>query len=293
MIRPMVRLLLAVGILLALAAPARADTRTLTLRYGPVHMGGYNVEFPKAAVKAPKVNGYVTYMTASLVDQRGRPITIRDVMLHHLVFHRSGPRPELGPCTSRSGEAIYGTGEENEDLRFPGGYGYRVRKADKWRITSMLMSHSERSIDAYIQYKVTVVTGRAMKNVEPFWVRANGCGAQVSYAVLATAARAPATTASTTGRSRSTAGSSPPAGTCTAARRTCGCPSRAVRHRRILDNSPHFGMPDHIYYKARPILHEPGPFDTRYFMSRTGIPVRKGEVIRLNATTTTAPRTRA
>ena len=40
----------------------------------------------------------------------------------------------------------------------------------------MLMSHSERSIDAYIQYKVTVVTGRAMKNVEPFWVRANGCG---------------------------------------------------------------------------------------------------------------------
>ena len=33
----------------------------------------------------------------------------------------------------------------------------------------MLMSHRERSIDAYIQYKVTVVTGRAMKRVEPFW----------------------------------------------------------------------------------------------------------------------------
>ena len=40
-----------------------------------------------------------------------------------------GPRPELGPCSSRSGEAIYGTGEEREDLRLPGGYGYRVRKA--------------------------------------------------------------------------------------------------------------------------------------------------------------------
>jgi plastocyanin len=53
--------------------------------------------------------------------------------------------------------------------------------------------------------------------------------------------------------------------------------------RRILDNSPRFGTPDHIYYRARPILHEPGPFDTRYFMSRTGIPVRKGEVIRLSA----------
>ena len=47
-------------------------------------------------------------------------------------------------------------------------------------------------------------------------------------------------------------------------------------NRRILDNAPHFGTPDHLYYAARPILHEPGPFDTRYFMSRPeGIPVRK------------------
>ena len=283
MMRPMVRLLLAVGILLALAAPARADTRTLTLRYGPVHMGGYNVEFPKAAVKAPKVNGYVTYMTASLVDKRGRPITIRDVMLHHLVFHRSGPRPELGPCTSRSGEAIYGTGEENEDLRFPGGYGYRVRKADKWRITSMLMSHSERSIDAYIQYKVTVVTGRAMKNVEPFWVRANGCGAQVSYAVLGDGGPG-------SSYNRFYDWKIPFDGRIVAAgghlhggAKDMWMSQPRCQDRRILDNSPHFGMPDHIYYKARPILHEPGPFDTRYFMSRQGVPVRRGEHIRLNA----------
>ena len=40
-------------------------------------------------------------------------------------------------------------------------------------------------------------------------------------------------------------------------------------------------MPDHLYYRARPILHEPGPIDTRYFLSRPGIPVRKGETIRL------------
>ena len=67
------------------------------------------------------------------------------------MIHRSGLRPGLGPCTSRDGEAIYGTGEEREDLRLPGGYGYRVHKADKWRITAMLMSHSERSVDAYIR----------------------------------------------------------------------------------------------------------------------------------------------
>src|SRR5689334_23546995 len=117
----MVRLFVVAVMLLGLAAPAQADTRTLTFRSGPFHMGGYNVEFPKASVRAPKANGYVTHMSARLVDRRGRAITIRDVMLHHLVFHRVGPRPELGPCTSGAGEAIYGTGEEDEELRLPGG----------------------------------------------------------------------------------------------------------------------------------------------------------------------------
>src|SRR4051795_13541361 len=102
----MARSLLVVVFVLALAAPARAETRTLTLRYGPVHMGGYNVEFPKAPVRAPKLDGYVTHMTAGLVDRRGREITIRDVMLPPLVIHRRGPRPAMGPCRSRSGEAI-------------------------------------------------------------------------------------------------------------------------------------------------------------------------------------------
>jgi plastocyanin len=276
-------LLLVVLVLLAVAAPAHAETRTITLKYGPVHMGGYNVEFPKAPVDAPKLNGYVTHMTASLVDKHGKEITIRDVMLHHLVFHRHGPRPDLGPCTSRSGEAIYGTGEENEDLRFPGGYGYKVSKADKWRITAMLMSHSERSIDAYIQYKVTVVTGRPMKNVEPFWVRANGCGAQVSYAVLgdggpgSTYARHYDWKVPFDGRIVASGGH------LHGGAQDMWMSEPACGDRRILDNTPHFGTPDHIYYKARPILHEPGPFDTRYFMSREGIPVHKGEIIRLNA----------
>jgi plastocyanin len=286
MIRRMLRWTLPLVVLIALAvaaAPARADTRMLTLRYGPVHMGGYNVEFPKAAVRAPKLDGYVTHMTASLVDRRGREITIRDVMLHHLVFHRRAPRPALGPCTSRGGEAIYGTGEENEDLRLPAGYGYRIRKGDKWRVTAMLMSHSERSIDAYIRYKVTVVTGRPMQRVEPFWVRANGCGAQVSYAVLGDGGPSSSYRRSYDWRVPFDGRIVAVGGHLHGGARDMWMSQPRCQNRRILDNSPHFAMPDHLYYTARPILHEPGPFDTRYFMSRTGIPVRKGEVIRLNA----------
>jgi plastocyanin len=54
--------------------------------------------------------------------------------------------------------------------------------------------------------------------------------------------------------------------------------------RRLLDNRPAYGMPDHLYYRARPILHEPGPVDTRYFMSPTGVAAKQGEVLRLSAT---------
>ena len=46
-------------VMTALASPALAGTRTYTLRHGPVRMENFNVAFPKATVKAPKVNGYI------------------------------------------------------------------------------------------------------------------------------------------------------------------------------------------------------------------------------------------
>ena len=147
-------------------------------------MGGFNVKFPKAAVKAPKVNGYVVGMNVGLVDARNRPITIRDVMLHHVVFHRRTQEKRRGACTSGGSEPIYGTGEERQVLRFPPGYGYRIRRGDRWRVTAMLMSHSIRPKNAYIRYRVKVVTGKRLTAVRPFWLRANGCGKRVSYPVF-------------------------------------------------------------------------------------------------------------
>ena len=62
--------------------------------------------------------------------------------------------------------------------------------------------------------------------------------------------------------------------------------------RRLLDTTPRYGMPDNLYYTARPILHEPGPVDTRYFLSQSGIQVRRGETLTLTGPTTTPSRTR-
>src|SRR5580765_3552924 len=128
--------------LLVPAAPAAAKLHRYTLQYGPVRMGGFNVKLPKAKVRAPRVNGYIVHMDAELVNAKGRRVTIRDVMLHHLVFHRRRESSVRNACSSRHGEAFYGTGEEQQELRLPPGYGYRITAKDKWRVTAMLMSHS-------------------------------------------------------------------------------------------------------------------------------------------------------
>jgi plastocyanin len=265
---------------LAFSAAGEAKVKTYDLRFGPVRMGGFNVAFPKMPVRAPRVDGYVTRMTASLVDRRGRRITIRDVMLHHVVFHRVADSSRGYRC-SPGGEPIYGTGEENQQLRLPAGYGYPIRRSDRWRITAMLMSHSLRSVEAYVRYRVTVTTGRRMTPVRPFWVRAIGCGKQVSYAVEG--GRRPGST-----NVRSFNWRVPFDGRIVAAgghlhggARDMWLEQPRCDNRRLFDTSPRFGMPNHLYYRARPILHEPGPVDTRYFLSRTGIPVVRGETLRL------------
>src|SRR5207237_471427 len=115
---------------------------------------------------------------------------------HHVIFRRIRHRRLPPQCTSSAGEAFYSTGEEDQTLRFPPGYGYRVRRTDRWRVTAMLMSHEMRINRVYLQYRVTTDT-----------------------------------------------------------------------HSRL-----------------RPVLHEPGPMDTRYFLSGSGIPVAAGEILRLSAT---------
>ena len=266
---------------LLLAGSAQAATKTYTFRHGPVHMGGFNVKFPKAPVKAPNVNGYVVGMTADLVDRNNRRITIRDVMLHHLVFHRRARMPLRGDCSSRFGEPIYGTGEERQNLRFPPGYGYRIRRGDRWRITAMLMSHRIRAENAYIRYRVKVRTGVKLTPVRPFWVRANGCGKQVSYPVQGGGPPGSTTKRSYRWRVPMDGRIVAVGGHLHGGARNMTLTQPRCRGRQLLDTAPRFGMPDHLYYRARPVLHEPGPVDTRYFLSKQGIPVRKGERLRL------------
>ena len=271
---------------LALAVPKSADARlkTFTLRFGPVAVGAFDVSLPRGAAATPGVNGYIVRMHADLVDRRGARVTIRDVMLHHVVFSRQRRATVRRECAGRVGEAFYGTGEENQTLRLPSGYGYRITRHDQWRMKAMLMSHSLRALDVYVRYRVTVQTGSRLTPVHPFWLRAVGCQRSVAYPIEGDLA------AGSTNL-RSFAWHVPYNGRIVAVgghlhggAEDMWLSQPRCRDRRLLDTRPFYGMPDHLYYRARPILHEPGPVDTHYFLSRSGIPVLRGEIVRLSAT---------
>src|SRR4051794_29687864 len=268
----------------ALAPVARAERRVFVYRSTPVAMGQFNVEFPKQWVKAPPRDGYIVSMSARLVDTRGRVVTIRDVMLHHVVFFRRRFQSTASACTGARQEAFYGTGEEKQSLQLPPGYGYRVRQGDRWRMNAMLMSHSVRSLRVRVEYRVTVASGVRLQGVVPFWVRANGCGSSTSYPVWGDGGAGSTDTRTYAWRVPFDARIVAVGGHLHGGSKDMWLSQPACADRRLLDTAPRYGMPEDLYYRARPVLHEPGPIDTRYFVSKTGIQVRRGETLRLTGT---------
>jgi type IV secretory pathway protease TraF len=72
------------------AAVARADDQTLTFRSTSVTVGPYAVQQSTMLVPSPTVDGYVTGISADVVDQDGVSEPITHVMLHHIVFAKVG-----------------------------------------------------------------------------------------------------------------------------------------------------------------------------------------------------------
>jgi plastocyanin len=269
--------LLAVVSLLIAVAPAQAAVKHLTLRSGPFNVNGFQTVWPTATVKNAGVNGYITKMDARLVDARGRHVLINKVMLHHVVFIDTARR--YNACAGRKGTPFFGTGEENERLVLPVGYGYRTHRGDSWRMVAMFMSHQIQAKTVYLQYHVTVVTGRHMTDVLPMWLRADGCKVEPAYDVNADGDPSQHNLQTTAWRmpvnGRIVAAGGHLHGGAYDLRVTqprCG-------DRVLVDNAPRYGEPSDLVYHVFPVLHEPGPVATGWQLSKAGIPVRKGELL--------------
>ena len=274
----------ACALLVAPTVQAKTKIETFKLQSKPFLLSGFKTIFPKVRVPTPRRDGYITRMDAWLVNDQGKRVSIREVMLHHIVFINGGQRgiAKQGSCPGRGGEPFWGTGEEKQPLILPEGYGYQVRSRERWRMQAMLMSHSLKAHRVRIIYQVRMVTGAKLTRVKPLWLRANGCTKHPSYDIRGdqipygpTHVKQSLWRMPLSGRIVSAAahlhGSA------------IGMTVKQPRceDRTLIDHKPLYGFKDDIVYRARPVLHEPGPIATGHFLSKSGLPVRKGEMIRV------------
>jgi plastocyanin len=223
-------------------------------------------------------------MSAFVVDRKGRRIPVKRLMLHHVLFTNKGrfdgDRHD-GTCPGIPRERFMGTGEETQVLDLPEGYGIPIHKRDRWQAAWMLMNHRKLRDVGYIEYDVTVET-RKLTPVKAYWLDVTDCRGNVYYNVPGGDAPGSTHTKSVTWKppfdGRLLAGGAHLHGG------TKGMKVNQPRceDRAIVDSRPLYGMPDNPVYNVLPVLHEPGPINTSWFKTETGIPVKKGETIRVS-----------
>jgi hypothetical protein len=274
-----IALLVAVVVCGAAPALAEAKTRTITKRFGPVKLNAYETGTGNDRVGAPRMNGSVTSMYAHLVDGRGRPIPQQRVMLHHVFFTNEG-RAGHGDCAPASSETFYGTGEEDQKIEMPDGYGYRVRRADRWRVGWMFMNHRHVKARVYLKYTVTISDDPATKPVTPYWISVSCAGSKI-YSVPGGGApgtlhrRTRVWSVPRSGRIVAAAAHAHGGATRIAVSSSCG---------EMLASVARYGAADDPIYNLSPVLHEPAPRSMSVVNSMTGWAVRKGDRLRVTST---------
>jgi hypothetical protein len=279
-------LLVAAALVLIVPATAAAETLTITLRApNPITIGPYGVVQGEALVPSPQLDGHVVGMSATLVDAAGAELPIQNLMLHHLVFGKIGVKDYT--CSTFTGydnrtfpaivERFYGLGEERTEIELPRGYGYANRASDRWGMVYMLMNHRNVTDTAYVQYTVRYVVNEPLVSVKPVWLDVRNCRSDPIWSV-------PGTGALFSTFQRHAEYVMPESGRLVAGgahlhggglrleltNRTCGT--------GVFTAEPTWGLP-----MIKPVMHENGPKHMTTFSSAAGIPVSRGDRLRLNA----------
>ena len=266
---------------LLMAGSAEAKTTTHTWRVGPVDVRGYATEQALEDTRAPKLDGYLTAMYARIVDAAGRPVPQERVMLHHVFFVNHGRfrgDRRAGDCRSRNGETFYGTGEEDQAIELPAGYGYRLRRGDRWRVGWMFMNHRPARERVYLQYTVTV-TDEPRTPVTPYWISVS-CKAGKIYSVpgdgsvheLSRTWTVPRGGRIVTGAAHAHGG----ALSVDVADERCG-------GRQLLSSEARYGLEGDPIYNLSPVLHEPAPRSMSVVSSATGWAVARGDRLKVTS----------
>jgi hypothetical protein len=274
-----------------LPAAASADVHTYTYKVPTGTIEGYTVKQGYLAMPHPQINGFVTHMDVNVVDADGNKVPIQHLMLHHIVFSNLARQdPTCDNFLSWDNrtpvpgvERFYGAGEERNVLDLPPGYGYKLNATDPWFAYYMFMNHRAVDDSAYIQYHVRVDDDPNLTPVRPYWLDVKNCLADPVYNVAGDGGPGSTTTKTAdfvmphSGRIIAGGGHVHGGGIEEdITEPDCG-------NRQIGEAKPTWGMPGHQFYNVHPILHEPGPINMSGWGTPTGIPVKKGETLRLHS----------
>ncbi len=277
-------LLTLVGLLIftsLFAAGAGAKTQVITKKIGPITVAPYQVALTNQTPGnfrpvAPDVEGYITKMSADVVDVKtGKPVPIRRIMLHHIVFFN------LGSPEARKVDPFYGDGEERAKMILPEGYGYPIHPGEQWGWVWMLMNHQSLADQVSIRYRMTVVTDEQLKPVIPLAFDTSnrrsglvfdvpGGGKPGSVDLRQMSRIAPVSGRLIAGLGHVHGGA-----------KSLNLKQPACGGRSLYRSSPTWGRKNHPFYKVRPVLHEPGPINMSQFRSVRGIAIAEGEQLKL------------
>lgn len=286
MLRILALAALATAVLASVAAPAGAATRTLTYRIGPIPLSGYeSVMETTNDIGSPHITGSITYMHARVVDRNGAFVPQQQVMLHHIVFVNDGRFDgdiSQEYCGKGYKERFYGTGEEDQSLVLPPGYGYHVRRDDRLHASWMLMNHRYATRTVYIEYTIKITDGWNDTPVTPYWLGVAPCPRDPIFQVPGDGG--PGSTFT-----KSINWTPPVDGRIIAVGTHLHGGAESMRitepacgNRTIAASDPQYGMPEDPIYHVLPQIHEPSPRFTSYPMSATGLPIRKGVTYRVS-----------
>jgi hypothetical protein len=127
---------------------------------------------PPRTLEVP-FDGWITAYHPSLVTPDGQPIPGR--LLHHVAFWNTDRADFL--CPNKE-EHIFGAGGEMNDWPALPGFGYRVHKGDRIRITTMFHNPTATSYpQTMLQVKMEYAPAdTGLKSVYPAWFDVKQCG---------------------------------------------------------------------------------------------------------------------
>jgi hypothetical protein len=154
-----------------------AAAHTLTVALGPLNLPA-NTTHDHVAQPAPQIleipfDGWITAYHPTLLTSDGQPAPGR--LLHHVAFWNTNRADFLCP---NKDEHIFGAGGEMNDWPALPGFGYRVHKGDRIRITTMFHNPTDTSyLQAVLRVKMEYAPADAnIKSVYPAWFDVKTCG---------------------------------------------------------------------------------------------------------------------